>query len=339
MKKYDYAVIIGRFQPFHVGHLCLVNHASSIANHVIIIVGSHHAPTSIRNPWSSAERELFIRKSINKDILGHLTIIPLSDSAYNFNDWVIRVQQKVSAVTGDARIALVGHYKDDTSYYLNYFPKWKLDALPTQAGGVSATAIREAVFEGRINEIGKYLPAGMFDDLSRWTESVMYEKLHEEYLFIQNYRKKWESAPYPPVFVTADAVVIALGHVLLVKRKMNPGKGRYALPGGFVNQQESIEKSCLRELKEETNLDIGYKELRGSIKMTHVFDHPLRDPRGRVITHAFMFELNIKELPFIKGSDDAEEAIWFPLYKIEENESSFFNDHAQIIKFFINRTN
>ncbi len=72
--------------------------------------------------------------------------------------------------------------------------------------------------------------------------------------------------------------------------------------------------------------------------MTHVFDHPLRDPRGRVISHAFMFELNVKELPKVSTGNESDETLWFPLYKIEPNESSFFNDHAQIIKFFINRT-
>jgi bifunctional NMN adenylyltransferase/nudix hydrolase len=338
MKIYDFAVIIGRFQPFHNGHLCLVDHAYSIAKHLIIVVGSHHAPISIRNPWDTIERELFIKTALDAYGPQNLTLIPLSDSAYNFNDWVIRVQQKVTTVAGSGTISIVGHYKDDTSYYLNHFPQWHLDSLPTQADGISATAIRNAVFENRLFEIKQHLPLAVYDELVKWTRGEVFLKLQEDYQFIQNYRKKWECAPYPPMFVTADAVVIGLGHVLLVKRKMNPGKGRYALPGGFVKQNESIENSCLRELKEETNIDLGYKELHGSIKLTHVFDHPLRDPRGRIITHAFMFELSIKELPKISAGDEALEALWFPLYKIERNESLFFNDHAQIIKFFINHT-
>jgi bifunctional NMN adenylyltransferase/nudix hydrolase len=338
MKTYDFAVIIGRFQPFHSGHLCLVDHAFSIAKHLIIVVGSHHAPISIRNPWDTSERELFIKTALDAYGPQNLTLIPLSDSAYNFNDWVIRVQQKVTTVTGSGTITIVGHYKDDTSYYLNHFPQWHLDSLPTQADGISATAIRNAVFENRLYDIKQYLPLAVYDELVKWTRGEVFQKLQEDYQFIQNYRKKWDCAPYPPMFVTADAVVIGLGHVLLVKRKMNPGKGRYALPGGFVKQNESIENSCLRELKEETNIDLGYKELHGSIKLTHVFDHPLRDPRGRIITHAFMFELSIKELPKISAGDEALEALWFPLYKIERNESLFFNDHAQIVKFFINHT-
>lgn len=338
MKKYDFAVVIGRFQPFHIGHMCLVNHAFKIANHVIIVIGSHNAPISMRNPWTTSQREECIRAAISESCFNQLTLIPLHDSAYNFTDWIMRVQQKITAVSGDGTVAIVGHYKDDTSYYLNYFPQWTLDKLPTQADGISATDIRNAIFEDRFGDIEHYLPDNVMTIIKNWTKSDLFEKLQDEYRFIQNYRKKWESAPYPPIFVTADSVVIALGHVLLVKRKVNPGKGCYALPGGFVNHNESIQKACLRELKEETGLDVGSKELNGSLKLTHVFDHPLRDPRGRVITHAFMFELNVKTLPHIEAGDDAQDVQWFPLYKIEQNESSFFNDHAQIIKYFVNHT-
>jgi bifunctional NMN adenylyltransferase/nudix hydrolase len=339
MKKYEYAVLIGRFQPLHVGHLSLVEHAFAIAKKLIIIVGSHNAPTSIRNPWNSTERECFIRSALNMFEQGDLKVLPINDSAYNFNDWVLRVQQKVTAITGEKKVVIVGHYKDDTSYYLNYFPQWNLDTLPTQADGISATCIRNAIFENKLDSVAVYLPVEVISFLKDWEQSKTFKRLQEEYVFIQNYRKKWENAPFPPVFVTADAVVFAIGHVLLVKRKFNPGKGMYALPGGFVNQNESIERACTRELKEETSIDIGFKELHGSLKMRHVFDHPLRDPRGRVITHAFMYELNVRELPLVKASDDAEEVVWFPLFRIEENESSFFNDHAQIIKYFINRMN
>lgn len=337
MKKYDFAVIIGRFQPFHNGHLCLVQHAVSIAKHLLIIIGSHNAPASIRNPWTTQERERFIRIALKK-FDEKITTIPLSDSAYNFTDWIIRVQQKVTFITGDGSIVIIGHYKDDTSYYLNFFPQWTLETLPTQADGISATYIRDLVFQKKLTEVEKYVPLSISDELYKWTKGEAFLKLQEEFEFIRSYQKKWELAPFPPILVTADAVVIGLGHVLLVKRKINPGKGRFSLPGGFIKQSESIEKACLRELKEQTKINIGNKEMHGSIKMTHVFDHPLRDPRGRVISHAFMFELNVKELPAIAAGADAEETVWFPLYKIEQFEGSFLNDHAQIIKFFINHT-
>jgi len=338
MIMYDFAIVIGRFQPFHNGHRCLVDHAFTIAREVIIVVGSHRAPISIRNPWSTAERETCIRNALSDRDCTKLHILPIQDSAYNFTDWIMRVQQSITAVTGDSSVAIVGHFKDDTSFYLNYFPQWFLDKMPTQADGISATEIRNAVFEDRMSDVEKYLPGAVVNVLDKWMKQNTFVKLQEEYRYINAYRKKWEGAPYPPVFITTDAVVIGLGHVLLIKRKTNPGKGCFALPGGFVNQQELIQNACLRLLKEETGIAIGNKELQGSVKLTHVFDHPQRDPRGRVITHAFMFELNIRELPHVKGGDDARDVLWFPLYKIVQFENEFYNDHAQIIKYFVNHT-
>jgi bifunctional NMN adenylyltransferase/nudix hydrolase len=337
MKKYDYAVLIGRFQPFHSGHQALFDHAFKISKHVIIVAGSHRVPRSIRNPWNSGEREVLIRAALSECPSEAFSIVHIHDSAYNFNDWLVRVQHEVHRIAGEASVVIVGHYKDDTSYYLNYFPGWSLDALPEQAGGISSTKIRDACFEGRFEEVKCHCASGVYDAILHWTKEDTYKTLCEEYSFIREYKKKWENAPYPPTFVTADAVVFALGHVLLVKRKLNPGKGRLALPGGFVNQNESIENACIRELGEETALDVGHNLLRGSIKMNHVFDHPLRDPRGRLITHAFMFELNVKTLPSILAGDDAADVFWYPLHKIEDSGELFFNDHAHIIRFFMNR--
>ncbi|MBN2352965.1 MAG: bifunctional nicotinamide-nucleotide adenylyltransferase/Nudix hydroxylase [Spirochaetales bacterium] len=337
MKKYDFAVVIGRFQPFHAGHAALFEHALSIADRVILILGSFHASRSVRNPWNAREREEIIRASLAGASADGSAIVPVPDSAYNFNDWRLRIQREVTRRAGGGSVAIVGHYKDDTSYYLDSFPGWALEALPAQADGVSSTDIRDAIFGGRLASVRGALCAGAFDWLERWTAEPGYRSLVEEYEFIRAYRKQWEGAPYPPTFVTADAVVFALGCVLLVRRKTNPGKGRLALPGGFVNAAETIERACLRELREETSLDVGHAQLRGSIRMSQVFDHPLRDPRGRMITHAFMFELGVKALPAVKAGDDAAEAAWFPLYRLEEEEENFFSDHAQIIKYFVNR--
>jgi len=337
MKKYDYAVVIGRFQPFHAGHAALFRHALSIAERVILILGSFHASRSVRNPWNAGEREEIIRAALAEVPADSYAIVPIPDSAYNFNDWRIRIQREVRRLAGDGSIAIVGHYKDDTSYYLDSFPGWALEALPAQAGGVSSTDIRGAIFSGRLESVRAALSAGAFARLERWTAEPGFKTLAEEYEFIRAYREKWEGSPYPPTFVTADAVVFALGCVLLVRRKVNPGKGRLALPGGFVNASETIERACLRELREETALDVGHARLRGSIRMSQVFDHPLRDPRGRMITHAFMFELNVKTLPAVKAGDDAAATAWFPLYRLEEEEENFFSDHAQIVKYFVNR--
>ena len=137
--------------------------------------------------------------------------------------------------------------------------------------------------------------------------------------------------PYPPTFVTTDNVVIRSGHVLLIKRRYNPGKGLWALPGGFLDVSEKIEDGAVRELKEETRINITKKELRKSIVESKVFDHPNRSLRGRTITHAYLYDLGYGQLPEIKANDDASGAHWVPLSEAHRMEEFFFEDHYDIL--------
>jgi bifunctional NMN adenylyltransferase/nudix hydrolase len=170
----------------------------------------------------------------------------------------------------------------------------------------------------------------------KWTETESFTRLKEEYNYLQDYKACWAVAPYPVTFVTADAVVIKSGHVLVVKRGGNPGKGLVALPGGFVNQNESLDAACLRELKEETKIKVSTDKLIAARQANHVFDHPQRSLRGRTITHAYLFDLGKEgNLPTVKGSDDAEEAFWMPIGDVYSNETAFFEDHRSIILYFL----
>ena len=118
----------------------------------------------------------------------------------------------------------------------------------------------------------------------------------------------------------------------MVKRKFNPGKGLYALPGGFIGQQEKLEDSMLRELKEETKIKVDKPILRRSIKEVKVFDHPNRSERGRTITHAHLIDLGEGPLPFVKGADDAEEARWILIADLYRMEEELYEDHSDIIQ-------
>lgn len=337
MMRYDHAVYIGRFEPLHVGHRAVLERALRDADHVIVLVGSAGAPRTTRNPWSFAERQVMIRGTLGADI-DRVTIAPLADHLYNETAWIADVQAQVAAAGGDTgRVALIGHLKDASSSYLKAFPQWDLiDAAAVPM--LSATEMRGHLFAGDAGALGLLeanVPPQVFAMLDAFRATDAFAALLDEYRHLQTYRAAWDAAPYPPTFVTADAVVVHSGHVLLVTRKAQPGRGLWALPGGFVRQNESVRDAAIRELREETRLRLPVPVLLGSIRGEAVFDHPDRSARGRTITHAFHFDFPAGELPPVRGGDDAARARWVPVAEARRMRDTLFEDHFFILEHFL----
>ena len=342
--SYDFLVFIGRFQPFHSGHLSVIREGLRQAKHVIVLIGSAHSARSLRNPWTTDEREAMMRGALSDDEKSRLITAPLMDVTYNDEAWVRNVQSTVQGlVTAHhpqphrlAKVGLIGHCKDHTAYYLSLFPQWGSVAVENYRG-VSATSIREAYFqnesEARPLEQGS-VPANVEQLLQDFRQTRAFNEIVQEQAFIVQYKSGWKNTPYPPTFVTVDAVVVQSGHVLLIERKARPGKGRLALPGGFVRQNERLVEACLRELREETRLKVPEPVLKGHIKAQRVFDDPNRSTRGRTFTHAFYIELMPSStLPKVKGGDDARHAMWVPLAELEPGK--LYEDHYFIIQEMI----
>lgn len=345
MKRYNYAVFIGRFQPLHNGHLENITNALNIADKLLILVGSAFASRNIRNPFTFEERELMIKSTLYQTLPMHglecedrIIIKPIRDFLYNDQDWMAEVQGVVDDVIDkfdeDCKVALVGMKKDDTTFYLDMFPQW--DFVPTdEVVNHAATVIRDKYFGYEIDYRYLDCPDYVKEFLQKFRQTDDYKQLADEHKFIKEYKASFKALPYPPTFVTTDAVVLCNGHVLLVKRKANPGRGLWALPGGFLAQNERIEDCTIRELKEETRIEVHKNVIRGSFIANKVFDAPNRSLRGRTITHASLFVLRQNELPKVKGSDDAEKAKWFPYVDFYDMEDKLYEDHFHIIKHFI----
>jgi len=339
--KYNTLVFIGRFQPFHNGHASIVDAALKQAHEVIVVVGSSFAARNTRNPFTFEERKAMIKAVYPQD---HIKVVPVSDYPYDDNKWVAAVRSTVysamSFTPDPTRIGLIGHEKDGTSFYLKIFPTWDSVAVPN-LDGVHATTIRTMLFEdGSPGSIAALMPSRAYStmaDLIIKNSDLggAWDTLSKEYDIIKRYKQSWESAPFPPTFHTVDAVVVQSGHVLLVKRKAAPGMGLWALPGGFLNQQETLLDGTIRELREETKIKVPVPVLRGSIKAQKTFDHPHRSTRGRTITTAFFIDLGFdSKLPKVTGADDAEKARWVPFNEVDQ--SKLFEDHFAIIDSFIN---
>lgn len=343
-KAFDFLVFIGRFQPFHNGHLAVINEGLKQAEQLIVLCGSAHQPRSVRNPWSFSERESMILGAIKRADQQRVHIAPLMDIVYNDESWVRNVQSTINGLVTahhgvphkKPQIGLIGHSKDHSSYYLNLFPQWGSVGVDNFQD-ISSTPIRESVFSASENRqcidetVKAFLPLNIQQDIEHFCQTEVFAELKDEYQFVDRYKLAWRTAPYVPTFVTVDAVVVQSGHVLMVERKARPGKGLMALPGGFVNQDEKLVDACLRELREETRLKVPLPVLKGSINRQEVFDDPHRSSRGRTITHAFYIELEPNSaLPKVKGGDDARQAMWVPLADLDPTQ--IFEDHYFIVQ-------
>lgn len=340
-KSKRWGVLIGRFQPFHCGHRALLNRMLSEVEQVLVIVGSSFAARRLHNPWSLGERQAMIRAGLEAQHQTRVHICGIPDVYYADGDWVRLVRDAVAEyVPRGAQIRLYGHTKDASSYYLDLFPHWDYVELPDYRG-LSATPLREQLLSCAGTQEAKdlltkqrqleQLPSGVGDWLESFVEHADFAELLAEAASIRHFQQTWASSPYPPVFVTTDALVLWRDEVLLIQRGRRPGLGLWAMPGGFLDPQERLEAGCRRELHEETGL-----QLPANVHALEHFvgDHPDRSDRGRFVTHVFAYRLDAHQRrPQVRGADDAARARWWPVDTLDPER--MFEDHALLIEHLL----
>jgi 8-oxo-dGTP diphosphatase len=135
---------------------------------------------------------------------------------------------------------------------------------------------------------------------------------------------------YPRPSVTTDCIIFGFDQgelkILLIERGLDPFKGKWAIPGGFLQIDENADEGAIRELKEETGIENVF------IEQLFTFTDVDRDPRGRVITIAYYALVRCSNLN-LKAGDDATKAEWFPISKMP----SLAFDHERIIRMALLR--
>lgn len=343
MSKYDLIVFVGRFQPFSEHHKEIIRRAKEQTDRLLIVVGSSFTRRTTRNPLTWEERESMIQEFVDKEYSSRafeIAIVPQRDRLYNDTAWSVDIARKVSAELSslalergwfspgskDFKVGIIGHKKDETTTHLDMFPQYDLIDVG-YIDAPSASEIREGIFTA-INDVGRFDSIGAIKYALHipYTAAKAVQQMFVEEL---NYRKQWGEGP----FLTADAVVQVGDHVLLIERGDGGG---WALPGGFLNKNETFIQGAIRELKEETRLKVPVPVLKGSLKNRRVFDDPHRSTRARIVTEAFHFHLvSDTSLPEVRGSDDAKKAFWCPIAELQMNEEKFFDDHSHILRYFL----
>ncbi|WP_026602634.1 NUDIX domain-containing protein [Methylomonas sp. 11b] len=343
MTKYQKAIVIGRYQIYHKGHEQLTNRALEIADEVLVIVGSSFQSRNIRNPFKWTERAAMITTTLPQRDQARLRFLPVRDY-YDDTLWNADVRRQVAEYVSDAdRVALVGFKKDESTYYLNNFPDWSMVEIESELD-IDATALRNQLFAAEsagtaLANIASRISMPVREFLNDWSNSPEYTILKAEYAKIDQENQVYAGIPWDVISTTVDAVVTYNDHVLLGKRKYYPGKGLWAIPGGFLEKRESLLQGAIRELKEETSLNVPDASLRDCLQHVKVFSHPRRSCRGRVITHAHHFALATpwpdKTWPEIKAADDLESVAWVPITQLPALEEALFEDHFAILCNFL----
>jgi bifunctional NMN adenylyltransferase/nudix hydrolase len=335
---YDISVFIGRFQPFHKGHLHNILVALSKSKKIVINVGSSFNAPNIKNPFSFDQRKFMIEADLKVSgiDLSRVMIEPLADFFYAEQKWEEALRRNVSKHTkSDQTVAIVGHMKDDSSYYLESFPEWGFIAVDNYKN-YNATDFRLEFYKGFIKTdymCSQDSNVATHKFLNDFMKTQSYYDLVQENNYVIEHKKSWKPAPYKPILVTVDALVIVNDHILLIQRNGFPGKNLWALPGGFLDYTETVSQGIVRELFEETNINLTAEQLAIAKRQEQVFDYPSRSVRGRTISHVglFIFE-EWSELPDIKAADDAKNAKWIPIRSIlNEMCDRMLEDHYQII--------
>ena len=336
--NFDAAVLIGRFQPFHNGHSALLKQALEAAPRVLVILGSAFSARNAKNPFSWQERAAMIACTLDEAQRGRVVFLPMRDY-YDDVRWAASAAELANQQMGKhSRLALIGYLKDASSQYLNRFPDWEFIGMPQQ-GDIDATTLRRIWFEGEDPDVVRalltpLLPLQVLQYLQGWSTLPHFAALRAEHLAIEQGKKVWGSGP----FITVDAVVRTSDQILLVKRGHAPGKGLWALPGGFLEGRERVLQGAIRELREETGFGLLDATIEKALSDVAVFDHPDRSSRGRTITHAHYFDFKNAQPPQVEGADDAVEARWLPIAELGSMEGELFEDHFNILDHFLGLT-
>lgn len=179
MYTFDYLVFIGRFQPFHLAHMQTIEIALQQSQNVILALGSAQSERNIKNPFLAVEREQMILSNFPEQDQKRIHFVHVVD-VYNDEKWVKQVKDLVNAVIQpNAKVGLIGHFKDESSYYLRLFPEWQMVELESLKNSISATPMREAYYRGKIQT--EFFPDGTIQFLNDFQQSPVYPKLQQKF--------------------------------------------------------------------------------------------------------------------------------------------------------------
>lgn len=309
-------IVIGRFQGFHQGHRHLLNEAWGNSDKLVVLLGSCNRAPSLKNPFTPERRIEVIEANMPMTVW---RFEGLNDYVYDDEKWKEEVNAILSYYKLQGDVTLFGHSKQGNTY-LEWFDDvgyQEVDSIDNFSG----TTVRKHMFENKDPRVAH---------------------VQGDYDYYQQEKEKFSSYPYPETlnFCCADAVVECMDHILLIKRKNSPGKGLWALPGGFKNNNETYLDCAIRELMEETGIKVFQEDMYDNVVQSKMFDSPKRGsgiPRNTMAVHILLQDYAMSSgFPETLAQDDASAVQWVALSSIGKGEFKLHDDHQDIIFSLIN---
>lgn len=332
-----------RAQGYHKEHHAHVQRAVAENQCTIVLFGSANRRISTKNPFSAAQRIGMLYANVKSDpklVDASIFGMGIDDHPCNiaWRDNVLAKLQSFFGTDEDFEYTLYGSEKDASSFYLKLFPMWKksLNAISSDA---DATEIRELYFKGK-QTVAFLRDHPFITDATLNTLMLMKYNpiLQNEYDYYQREAITFGNYKYPETlnFCCSDSVVVVNGKVLMIERgnPNMPGFGCVALPGGFKNNDETFFDASIRELDEETCLQVSYNDLIDSHVGCWMFDDPKRSLGLVRCTMAQLFDLSHlyegDDKPQVTPKDDARATMWVDIESLY-TMSNVYDDHAKIV--------
>jgi bifunctional NMN adenylyltransferase/nudix hydrolase len=320
LKEYPYAasVYIGRFQPFHNGHLNSIISALQKSHRLILVLGGAYLSPSIRGPWSVEERIQMIQSCLTKQQLNRIDFIYVRDRLYCEQLWIQNVKGEVAKlIDSHLPIAIIGHEKDSSSYYLKVFPQWVF--LETgNFKGINATDIRKSYFlSENLKSAYDKMPKPISNWLKNYRKKMAFKIIKEKYIYIQKMKLNKK--------LNLNSEV---SNVFILRKNL------FSMPEIEDFNQFDPQNSILNEIIfKNFNNKLNFKLLN-----QRIFDYSDRYPIGMQKSNTFYFQLNHENLPTVLPGKNSEHVEWTLLDDIHLLENQIYADHFQIMKWFLNFT-
>lgn len=324
------ALIIGRFQPLHEGHLDLINHALEAADKVLVLVGSTNKLPDFKNPFSYEERLQLLEGVYASNLDVQFRPLPDRDTD---DEWASDVIGHVLSIEEDPTEVMLFCNPRDEAFYRKtlVFPVTTIDNVK-----ISATDIRNQwYFDSLISQAVPPVTRKLLE------ECADYPRLRMEYTTTTHMAdRKTQGHPFGnPMEPVSFAVIIQDGQVLLGRRGGPRGAGQMGLPGGFVENTETTLDACMRETKEELGLDLkGLISNGQAVCMAQAVSENLGDLGVRTLGVNYLFV--IKEGITLDITLDNKETTgysWVPYLDICEDRALLFFNHNYIVRQLLSK--